>query len=297
MSDETAQPEHWWEAGPIFSTTDRSSKITTIAPGEEIGRFTPGIAVMALLTAASWTGLAFMGYPRLIGADEVSPAFDEPASHWWWIALTVLGVVLMFPTTGGLYGALRKRFRQQSAGLTVCFTAASLGFVVAGLIHLRLTVRYLDSLPPEAPSSERPGTTFLLVLTGLALIVFVGGAVRTPFLLFRIRRRQRSIVELRRSGFRYAGEVAGTEFDRRWVDRWPQFKVTIRYEGPNPENTFDAVMTTQSHRVPLPGYPVVVSVGEQGTTLVEPDPERPGEFDRDYDQYVEPSGDGGGGGG
>lgn len=297
MSDEAAQPEQWWEKGPIFSTTDRTSKITTIAPGEEVGRVTPGIVVGVLFTAATWTGLAFMGYPRLLGPSGVSPSFDEPASNWWWIAITILGVVLMFPATATLHEAVRKRFRQQSAGLTVCATAASLGFVVAGLIHLLLIARHLETLPPEAPSGDRPITAILLAITAVALIAFLIGAVRTPFLLFAIRRRQRSIVELRRSGFRYAGEVAETEFNRRWVDRWPQLKVTIRYEGPNPENTFDAVMTTQSHRVPLPGFPVVVAVGEDGTTLVEPDPDRPGEFDRDNDQYVEPSGDGGGGGG
>lgn len=295
MADEQARHGRWWESGPIFSTTDRGSRITTVAPGERVGRFTPGLFAGTVLTAAAWTGLAFVGYPRLLGRGITAPGIEELASNWWWIGVTAVGVVLMFAATTGLYGAVAKRLRQQSAAFALCVTAAGFGCFAAGVLHLRILAKHLESLPADTPSWERPDAVILLLFTGIGLVAFVGGALWTPFLFLTAQRRQRAILRLRQSGHRYVGEVAATEFKNLWINGWPQFEVAIRYEAAHVRDTFDAVMSTRSHRVPLPGFPVVIRVGAKGATLVEPDPDRPGAFDKDYDRYIEPSGGGGGG--
>ncbi|MCD0445426.1 hypothetical protein LO763_17580 [Glycomyces sp. A-F 0318] len=291
--DEQQPHDEWWSEGPVFSTTDRGSKITTIAPGERIGRFTPGLAVGAVLTCATWTGLAFAGLPRILGGGYTAPAIDGPARSWWWLALSFLGVVGLMVATPWFYGASKRRFGQQSIGFGLSVAVAAAGFLVAGVVHLRMIADYAASLPPDTPSWERPDATIALMFTAVALAAFVGVLAWLPFAFFRARRRQRQIVRLRETGRRFTGEVDSLDFKREWIAGRPQFDATIRYALGGETRTFRAAMATDSDRVPLPGFPVRIMVGERGATLVEPDLDRPAAFDTDTD-YTQPSGGGGG---
>ncbi|THV23558.1 hypothetical protein [Glycomyces paridis] len=294
MSEGQERHGQWWESGPVFSTTDRGSKITTIAPGKRAGRFTTGLTIGTVFTALVWTGLAFLGYPRIFRAVHTAPAIEEMAATWWWLVLAVLAVLFMLLANLGLYGAVEERFGQQSAGFTVCVAAAGFGCFVGGALHLRLLASAIAAMPPSTPSWDRPDGVVLLLFTGSGLFGFLGAGLAAPFVLLRASRRQRTILRLRESAHRYPGQVVATDFRKQWIAGRPQFKVVIEYETPHLRGRFDTAMATQSDRVPLPGFPVLVSVGDASETLVEPDPDRPGAFDPDNSRYQQSSGGGGG---
>lgn len=277
----------------MFSTTDRGSRITTIAPGERIGRVTPGLAVGAVLTCATWTGLAFAAYPRVLGDGYTAPAIEEPAQSWWWIALCVLGVVALMVVAPRFYGALERRFGQQTFSFGFSAALAAVGFLIAGAANLRMIADHRASLPPGTPSWEGPDGMIVLIFTAASAVAAAGLLLWLPFAFFRARRRQRQVIRLRESGRRFTGEVDSLEFRHEWIAGRPQFDATIRYALGGETRTFRAAMATASGRVPLPGFPVRIMVDERSATLVEPDLDRPAAFDAETD-YTEPSGGGGG---
>ncbi|SDC96408.1 hypothetical protein [Glycomyces harbinensis] len=280
--------DEWWTSGPVFSTTDQGSKITTIAPGAPLGTLTPKLAAGAALTCATWAGLAFAVIPRTMGSGNVVPWVDEAAHSWWWIALSVVGIIGLVSAAPSFYGTLVRRFGQQTFGFGCSVAIAAAGFLAAGLVHLRMIAVYRAS----TPSAAGPDDTIVLIVTAVACAILATGLVWLPFAFFRARRRQRRIIGLRETGTRFAGEVDSLEFKNQWISGRPQFDATIRYALDAETRTIRAAMATVSDRVPLPGFPVRVMVGD-GAALVEPDLDRPAAFDPDTDQYTQPSGGGG----
>lgn len=289
-SEET-ETDVWWESGPVFSTKNRGSNITTISPGQSVGRFTLGLGAAAVWSAAVWAALAYLAFPRML-EHEVVPSIAEAAKQWWWVFLIAALVILMFGSTTWLYDETERRFGQQTTAFALAGSAASAGIAAAGVLHLVLVSNYLQSQPAEVEAWKLPDATIVLIFTVAALLFFAVGLLCLPFVIWRARRQQRMIVRIRQTGRRYQGELTQVAFRNEWIAGRPQFRVQVRYDTPDGSRLVQAAMATSSERVPLGGSPVIVLVDARGDTLIEPDPERPLAFDPQSERYHEPSGGG-----
>ncbi|WP_030154729.1 hypothetical protein [Glycomyces sp. NRRL B-16210] len=278
---------HWWERGPVFSTTDRGRKITVLAPGERPGRLTAGLAALFATAAAAWTALAYLGLAWLPGVLTSQPGLGERPTTWWWIVLFVLSLKAVGLSSWGLHALVRRRFGQRSFAKSVVATAGTFGFTAGAALHV---AGYAATLADGERFRGERVPDLLVLIAVLALLLLAVRLLWLVFALLRVKSRQRLIHRLRAKGRRFDGEVESTDFHRKWSDERPQFDVMIRYEADGVGRAFRAAMITSFDRVPLPGFPVRIMVDERSATLVEPDVERSGyEFDSDWAHYAKPS--------
>lgn len=291
---ETEEADHWWESGPVFSTTDKRADTITLAPGQPVGRFTLGTAIDIVWLALVWAALIYLGFARMF-EHEVVPSIAKMAHSWWWITLIVVFVILMVISSFGVFDDADRSFTKGSVAFGFVFNAASAGIFIAGLLHFLSVNSYVQSLPEWSAETRFLHPMIMLVITVVALTCFVISLILLPSAVRRAKKRQEMIIHIRETGQSYTGVLKQITFCKDWVGGNPMFHVQVQYETPDGTLSLQAAMTTSSHRVPLEGSPVKVLIDEDGNTLIEPDPERPLTFDPNTDEYRQPSGDGGGG--
>ncbi|MCD0447224.1 hypothetical protein LO763_26770 [Glycomyces sp. A-F 0318] len=284
---ERRRRDHWWELGPVFSTTDRGAGITSLAPGRAPGRFTPPLLAALAGTALLWTAVSYLGLAELPGMDASRPGLHDRARTWWWIGLIVVALAAAGSARLRLVTLTRVQFGRQSVARGLAFAAGALGITAGAALHL---AGYASTLADGERFFGERAPVLLMLVTAPVLIALVVGMVHAPSALWRARRRQRLIQRLRDTGRRFDGEVESTRFRRRWAEHKPLFDVVIRYEHAGSRRTFSTAMATNADRVPLPGFPVRIMVDERSATLVEPDVDRPGHaFETGGTAYVKPS--------
>lgn len=281
---------YWWDLGPVFSTTDRGSGITSLAPGRGPGRFTPQLTTALAGATLSWTAVSYLVLAELPGMDASRPGLHDHARTWWWIGLIAVAFAALGIAGPRLRALARVQFGRPAAVRGLAFAAGALGSTAGAALH---SAGYAATLADGERFFGERAPVLLICVTALVLIALVVGMVQAPSALWLARRRQRLIRRLRATGRRFDGEVESTRFRRRWAEGRPLFDVVVRYEHAGSRRTFSAAMATSADRVPLPGFPVRIMVDERSATLVEPDVDRPGyDFETDGSAYAEPSDNG-----
>ncbi|THV23566.1 hypothetical protein [Glycomyces paridis] len=285
---EQRKREDWWELGPVFSTTDRGARITSLDPSREPGRFSGRLVAFTVGGALAWTAFSYLGFAELPDVGATQPGLHDRARTWWWVVLIVLALKASGLATWRLRGEAQRQFRQQSVVKGLALVVASFGITAGAALHF---AAYASALGDGEANVEPPAIMLFLAVPFASVL-----AVRAPwvpFALWRVQRRQRRIQQLRGTGRRFDGEVASLRFTESWAGGKPRFEVLIRYEHAGVRRDFSTAMVTDADRVPLPGFPVRIMVDERSATLVEPDGDRPGyDFESNWAKYVQPSGDG-----
>lgn len=261
----------WWDHRPVFSVTDKGSRITGLAPGRAPGRLTPRLLVPALLTFTAWAAVALLGSAAL-GCTTSAGCGADVGAGWLVGGLLVLGYLALLVTVG-LAEHARERFGQRRAaslfrlvpvlaGVTVGAGAGAA--VAAGPDRAEGVRQALDGVPGTEATLVSAAVAVLAALWGLTVVA------RLPSALRHARERQQRIERLRRDGHRYAGrlQLGGVRF---WLHNDPELDVTVSYDSPAGRHEVRARMRTSPDRVPADGSGVVVLTDLQGAVHLELD--------------------------
>jgi hypothetical protein len=117
----------WWEHRPVFSATDKASRITGLAPGRAPGRLTVGLLVLALVSAAAWAALTLLASTVL--CSDSAGCFPDVGQGWLIGGLIVLGYATLHVTVD-LADRARNRLGQRRAASLFYLTALLAGIAV-----------------------------------------------------------------------------------------------------------------------------------------------------------------------
>ena len=270
----------WWDHRPVFSTTDKMSRITGLAPGERPGRVTTRLLVSVLLCFLGWGAVSLLGTSALCGttsAPSSTCAVDIPRhiSAVWFIVAAVVVLYLVLAVTADLNANARQRLGQRRAAALLRSAPLLAGMSVGAFISAATAVAPDPSdvlrrtVHGEIGTESIAVSVVVAVLTGLWCVTVV---VRLPSALLHARQRQLTIERLRRDGRRYAGQV---KLGRVviWLGHDPELEVTIAYDSPAGSHQLQARMRTSPDRVPADGSRVVVFDDLRGVVHIELDPE------------------------
>ncbi|WP_147375203.1 hypothetical protein [Jiangella rhizosphaerae] len=270
----------WWDHRPVFSVTDKGSRITGLAPGRAPGRLTPRMLFSALLTFTTWASATLVGSASL-GCTTSAGCVADVGPGWLVGGLLVLGYLALLVTVG-LAEYARERLGQRRAaalsylapllaGVTV---GAGAGAAVAAGPNPTEGVRQaLDGVPGTEATLVSGAVAVLAALWGLTV------AVRLPSALRHARERQQCIERLRRDGRRYAGRLQLGDV-RFWLHNDPELDVTVAYDSPAGRHEVAARMRSSPDRVPKDGSRVVVYTDLRHAIHIE--------LDRDAEPAFEP---------
>lgn len=268
----------WWDHRPVFSTTDKMSRITGLAPGERPGHVTTRLLVSVLLCFLGWGAVSLLGTSALCGttsAPASTCAVDIPShiSAGWFIAAAVVVGYLLLAVTSDLTNNARQRLGQRRAATLLRSAPVLAGMCVGAFISTATAVATDPSDVVRRTVNGVIGTesiaisAVLAVVTGLWCVTVV---VRLPSALLHARQRQVTIERLRRDGHRYAGQVKLGRIVL-WLGNNPELEVTITYDSPAGSHEIRARMRTSPDRVPADGSRVVVLDDLRGVVHVELD--------------------------
>ncbi len=268
----------WWDHRPVFSTTDKGSRITGLAPGERPGHLTTRLLVSALLCFLGWGAVSLLGTSWLCGGTSAPAdtcAVDVPGNlptGWFIAAAVVVGYLVLYVTVDQTEQARQRLGQRRASGL---FRAAP---VLAGM-SVGAGISVSTAVAPDPSETFRRTVHGLIgteaiaipavvaVLTGVWCIAVL---VRLPGALLHARKGQVAIERLRRDGRRYAGTVKLGRIVF-WLGNNPELEVTIAYDSPAGSHEIRARMRTSPDRVPADGSRVVVFDDLRGVVHVELD--------------------------
>ncbi|MFD7307287.1 hypothetical protein [Promicromonospora sp. NPDC059942] len=267
-----------WEHRPMFSATDKGSRITWLAPGRSPARVTPRLWATALLCLVAWAAATAAGSSVLCGAT--STECTVAVGQGWLIgAALVLGYLAVLATVD-LGERAQDHLGQRRAAsmfyLAPLLTGITVGAAVGTDLALGADQRVSQVLDGV------PGTEAVLVSAVVAVLAALWGVVvlvRLPGALRHARRRQETIERLRRDGHRHAGRVRLGDV-RIWLHNDPELTVTVTYDSPAGSHEVAGWMRTSPDRVPKDGSRVVVLTDLRGAVHVE--------LDRDGEVAFEP---------
>jgi len=285
---ETGPNGQWWKDGPVFSTEQKGSRITTLAPGAQPGRFTLSDVASAVGMLLFWAGFLFLAIPRVISYGLI-PWVEEMTTQWWFYVIIVLAVIGMFVVgpTFGLYRSVSRSFGQLGiAALAVALVCCASAFIALA-IHILIYVDYWSEPHPELESWEYPDEELFLILAIIAALATIACAVLLPVATIATRRVQAQVARLRARGSRHDGTITEMKFLHERVDYFVQFRVQVSWHGSDGPRTVRARMATIPARAPMLGATVIVYTEavqrRNGTVkerlLLEPHPEIPMSFD------------------
>ncbi|TDO69168.1 hypothetical protein EV651_101207 [Kribbella sp. VKM Ac-2571] len=268
----------WWDHRPVFSTTDKLSRITGLAPGARPGHVTTRLLVSVLLCFLGWGAVSLLGTSALCATTEAPAstcAVDIPShmSAGWFIAAAVVVGYLVLAVTTDLTENARQRLGQRRAAGLLRSAPLLAGMSVGAFVSAATAVAPDPSdvlrrtVHGEIGTESIAISAVVAVATGLWAVTV---AVRLPSALLHARQRQLTIERLRRDGRRYAGQV---KLGRVviWLGNDPELQVTIAYDSPAGRHEIQARMRTSPDRVPADGSQVVVFDDLRGVVHVELD--------------------------
>ncbi|MFD7025482.1 hypothetical protein [Promicromonospora sukumoe] len=258
-----------WEHRPMFSATDKGSRITWLAPGSSPGRVTPRMWTTALVCLVAWAAATLAGSSVLCGAT--STECTEAVGQGWLIGgALVLGYLAVLVTVG-LGERAQDHLGQRRAAsmfyLAPLLTGISVGAAIGADLALGADQRLRQVLDGV------PGTEAVLVSAVVAVLAALWGVVvlvRLPGALRLARRRQETIARLRRDGRRHTGRLTLGRVSH-WLHSDPELDVTVTYDSPDGQHEVAARMRTSPNRVPRNGSSMIVLTDLRGAVHVELD--------------------------
>lgn len=276
-----AAPTDWWDHRPVFSATDKASRITGLAPGQAPGRLTVGLLMLALVSAVAWAALTLLATSVLCG--DSADCFPEVSQGWVIGGLIVLGYASLHVTVD-LADRARNRLGQRRAASLFYLTPLLAGITVGAGARAALGLGAEPAETLRRTLDGQLGTEGIFISGALAIAVAIWGltvAARLPGALRHARGRQATIERLRRDGHRYPGVLHLGDI-RFWLHNAPELDVTVTYESPAGRHEVAARMRTTPDQVPKDGSRVVVLTDLQGGLHIE--------LDRDAEPEFEPEG-------
>ncbi|WP_036962265.1 hypothetical protein [Promicromonospora kroppenstedtii] len=258
-----------WEHRPMFSTSDKRSRITWLAPGRSPGRVTPRMGTTALLCFVGWAAATLAGSSVLCGATsaECTPGIGQ---GWLIGGALVLGYLAVLATVDLSERAQENLGQRRAASMfyrAPLLAGVTVGAAVGADLALAADQRVRQVLDGV------PGTEAVLVSAVVAVLAALWGVVvmvRLPGALRLARRRQETIARLRREGQRYAGRLVLGDV-RFWLHGDPELDVTVTYDSPAGQHEVAARMRTSPHRVPRNGSSMIVLTDLRGAVHLELD--------------------------
>ncbi|WP_350277666.1 hypothetical protein [Kribbella sp. HUAS MG21] len=268
----------WWDYRPVFSTTDKGSRITGLAPGEPVGRITTRLVVTTALCFAAWGAASLLGTSLLCQATSapestcvVNVPLDVPVV--WRVLAAIVVVYLLLLVTVDLGEHARQRLGQRRVAVLLWSAPTLAGIAVGAGISTGTAFAPDPSGTLRRTLDGLIGTEAIAlsaVLTVLAGFWWITVVARVPSALRHARRRQETIERVRRDGRRFTGSVRLGDV-RFWLGRNPELDVAIVYHSPSGSHVLPGRMRTSPDRVPADGSPVVIFDDLRGVVHVELD--------------------------
>ncbi|MFI8523957.1 hypothetical protein ACIGB8_05905 [Promicromonospora sukumoe] len=258
-----------WEHRPMFSATDKGSRITWLAPGHSPGRVTPRMWTTALLCLVAWAAATLAGSSVLCAAT--STECTVTVGQGWLIGgALVLGYLAVLVTVNLGERAQDQLGQRRAASmfyLAPLLTGITVGAAAGADLALGADQRLRQVLDGV------PGTEAVLVSAVVAVLAGLWGVVvlvRLPGALRLARHRQETIARLRREGQRYTGRLTLGRVSH-WLHSDPELDVTVTYDSPAGRHEVAARMRTSPNRVPRNGSSMIVLTDLRGAVHLELD--------------------------
>ncbi|MCP1187505.1 hypothetical protein [Paenibacillus sp. 1781tsa1] len=272
---------------PLFSTTDRNGRMTTLQPGRLIGRVAP-LLPWLLTSAVLWALTGSVPFGALLGLAP-TPAISIFLSHPVTVSVAVVLLFLSIGVTSRLYSSAVDQFGQiRIAGLFGSLGVTGGLTVIAGAL-LQWTLTSNPSRPFDlkaiATSPTIPKEVGAVVGAAFALWAAIA-LLRLPGSITHARRRQADIERLRVEGSSYTGTLTAVNFTNSWLFNFPMFTVEVNYIVDGAPRVVSAHMRTSEDRVPVVGSRMIVLTDELGTTHVGLDLASGAAFEPDVGKYA-----------
>lgn len=275
------------ETLPLFSTTDKNGRMTTLLPGRRVGRAAP-LLPWLLAAATLWALTGSVPYGALLGLAPTHAAgmfLGHPLS----VAVAVVLLLLAIVATGTLYARAAEQFGQTRVAGQYGILAAAGGLAaVAGILLL-----WTLASDPARPFDLEAIATAPTIPPELGAVVGAAFALWAVFALLRLpgsiayaRRRQADIERLRNEGSSFAGTLTAVNFTNTWLYNSPMFTVDVSYSVDGVTRIVPAHMRTSAERVPVVGSRMLVLADDRGTVHVELDSSHETTFDPDARKYA-----------
>lgn len=272
---------------PLFSTTDRNGRMTTLQPGRRIGRVAP-VLPWLLATAVLWALTGSVPFGALLGLAP-TPAINIFLGHPVTVIVAVVLLIVSIGATSGLYSSAAQQFGQtRVAGLFRTLGVTGGLTVIAGALLLwTLTSNPSRPFDLEAIATSPTIPKELGAVVGAAFALWAAiTLLRLPGSITHARRRQADIERLRVEGSSYTGTLTAVNFTNSWLFHFPIFKVEVNYIVDGASRVVSAHMRTSADRVPVVGSRMIVLTDERGTIHVDLDPAGGAVFEPDVDKYA-----------
>lgn len=261
------------EIMPIFSTTDRGSRMTQLPAGRPVGRLTAGLVVRVVVCIATWAVASSVPYVAVLGLAPTPQMAQALGSPWAVVAALVLGYLAIWQSVR-IHEIAKTEFGQvRVAGLLATLTVTA-GHAVGAAWWLYASFE-AEPLPPFdlehiVTASEIPRELGAVIGGAFAAWAIIT-LCRLPRALHHARYRQQTLERLRRHGTRYEGVLTRANFSHLWVGDDPFFRVQVSYVAGGEPRVVAARMRTSSDRVPVVGSRMIVVSDGQGSVAVELD--------------------------
>ncbi|HWD77465.1 MAG TPA: hypothetical protein VG497_01230 [Kribbella sp.] len=276
----------WWDDRPVFSASEKGSRITGLAHGESPGHVTTRLVTLGGVCFVAWGAASLLGTSWLCNASSApretcAVEFPSGVPLFWRIAATVVAAYLLLSFSLVFGEQARERLGQsRAAGLLV--GSALLAGIAVGAAFSTVTGFSVDPSGTLRRTLDfRIGTEAYAISAALALVAVLWWMLvlaRLPAALVTARERQLTIERLRRDGHRYTGTVTLGRIVF-WLGQSPELEVTIAYDSPAGAHEIAARMRTSPDRVPTNGSKVVVLDDLRGDVHIELDPEATPSFE------------------
>ncbi|MEP6479700.1 MAG: hypothetical protein ABJB03_09935 [Rhodoglobus sp.] len=278
------------ESLPQFSTTDRGSRMTSLRPGQPLGRLAP-LVPRLLVAWALWALTSSVPFDALTGlapSREVVMFLTNPITVAAAIVVALFGALNQ---TFQLHSRAREAFGQARVAALLTTVAVTGGFATSAGILVAWTrasdPAHILNIEAIATSPEVPLELGALIGAAFACwcviaLLSLWGAVA------HARRRQHSIEDLRSNGTAFDGILSAVAFSHHWVHDEPMFRTETTYVADGVSRVIAARMRTSADRVPLVGSPMIVRTDGRGAIHVEPDATAEPSFEPE-DKYRAPN--------
>lgn len=272
---------------PLFSTTDRNGRMTTLQPGRRIGRVAP-LLPWLLASAILWALTGSVPFGALLGLAP-TPAISIFLGHPVTVSVAVVLLFISIGATSGVYSSAVEQFGQtRIAGLFGTLGVTGGLTVIAGALLLwTLTSNPSRTFDLEAIATSPTIPKELGAVVGATFALWATiTLLRLPGSITHARRRQADIERLRVEGTSCTGTLTAVNFNNSWHFNFPMFTVEVNYIVDGAPRVVSAHMRTSADRVPVVGSRMIVLTDERGTTHVELDLASGAAFEPDVGKYT-----------
>ncbi|MFD2330798.1 hypothetical protein ACFSR7_16215 [Cohnella sp. GCM10020058] len=272
---------------PLFSSTDKSGRMTMLLPGRRVGRTAP-LMPWLLTAGALWSLTGSVPFGTLLGMAP-TPAINMLLGHPVTVGVAVLLLFVAIGASGGVYSRSIEQFGQaRVAGLFATLSVTG-GLAAAAGVLLLWTLTSDSSRPfdLEAIATSPTIPLELGAVVGASFALWAAIALlRLPGSIAHARRRQADIERLRAEGLSCTGTLTAVNFTNSWLHNYPMFTIEVNYMVDGAPRVVSAHMRTSADRVPLVGSRMIVLTDDRGTTHVELDLASGAAFEPDVGKFA-----------